>query len=81
MADFGKDTGELTDDGLPKYEIVSELKGFLAAAYSLGAVLALPFVPWVNQTFGRRWTIMFGSLVSLLGAFLQGFSNGSMWCD
>ncbi|BCS19071.1 putative MFS sugar transporter [Aspergillus puulaauensis] len=78
---FGKDTGELTDDGLPKYEIVSELKGFLAAAYSLGAVLALPFVPWVNQTFGRRWTIMFGSLVSLLGAFLQGFSNGTaMYC-
>ncbi|OJJ62127.1 hypothetical protein ASPSYDRAFT_613734 [Aspergillus sydowii CBS 593.65] len=78
---FGKDTGELTDDGLPEYEIASELKGFLASAYSLGAILSLPFVPWVNQTFGRRWTIMFGSLVSLLGAFLQGFANGTaMYC-
>lgn len=76
MADFGELTGELTDDGLPEYEIVSELKGFLAAAYSLGAVLALPVVPWINQRVGRRWTIMFGSCISLVGAILQGLSNG-----
>ncbi|KAL4784186.1 general substrate transporter [Aspergillus varians] len=73
---FGDPTGDLTDDGLPEYAIRSEIKGFLAAAYSLGAILALPFVPWVNQKVGRRWTIMFGSCVSLLGAILQGFSNG-----
>jgi MFS family permease len=67
----------MTDAGLPKYVIAGELKGFLAAAYSLGAILALPFVPWINQAIGRRWTIMFGSCVSLFGALLQGFSNGS----
>ncbi|KAL4802650.1 general substrate transporter [Aspergillus unguis] len=78
---FGDPTGELTDDGLDEYVIPAELKGFLSAAYSLGAILALPFVPWINQKFGRRWTIMFGSCVSLLGAILQGFSNGAaMYC-
>ncbi|KAL2846430.1 general substrate transporter [Aspergillus pseudoustus] len=78
---FGDLTGEMTDDGLPEYKIPSELKGFLGAAYSLGAILSLPFVPWLNQRFGRRWTIMFGSWVSLLGAILQGFSNGTaMYC-
>ncbi|KAI9375768.1 putative MFS sugar transporter [Aspergillus egyptiacus] len=78
---FGEPTGGIDDDGRPEYEIANELKGFLAAAYSLGAILSLPFVPWVNQKVGRRWTIMFGSCVSLLGALLQGFSNGTaMYC-
>ncbi|KAL5338564.1 putative MFS sugar transporter [Aspergillus crustosus] len=78
---FGELTGEMTEDGLPEYKIASELKGFLSAAYSLGAILALPFVPWVNQKFGRRWTIIFGSGVSLFGALLQGFANGTaMYC-
>ncbi|KAB8201666.1 general substrate transporter [Aspergillus parasiticus] len=72
---FGKLTGD-TVDGMPEYEVEPNLKGFLGAAYSLGAILSLPFVPWVNQRFGRRWTIMFGSCISLVGALLQGFSNG-----
>ncbi|KAL2802905.1 putative MFS sugar transporter [Aspergillus granulosus] len=78
---FGELTGDMTDDGLPEYKIASELKGFLSAAYSLGAILSLPFVPWVNQRIGRRWTIMFGSCISLVGAIIQGFSNGTaMYC-
>jgi MFS family permease len=75
--DFGHPTGAVVD-GKPKYEIEANLKGFLGAAYSLGAILSLPFVPWVNQRFGRRWTIVFGSCVSLVGALLQGFANGGM---
>ncbi|KAL1976496.1 hypothetical protein VTN31DRAFT_2778 [Thermomyces dupontii] len=73
---FGEPTGGMTDDGQPEYEIESRLKGFLGATYSLGAVLALPFIPWVNQRVGRRWTIMFGSIISVVGAILQGLSNG-----
>jgi MFS family permease len=53
------------------------IKGILAASYSLGAILSLPFVPMFNQYFGRRWSIMFGSIVMVIGAILQGFSNGS----
>lgn len=65
-------------DGRPEYAIEENLKGFLGAAYSLGAILSLPFVPYVNQRVGRRWTIMFGSCVSLVGALIQGFSNGGI---
>ncbi|KAF7589042.1 hypothetical protein BBP40_004830 [Aspergillus hancockii] len=72
---FGHPTGAIVD-GKPKYEIEANLKGFLGAAYSLGAIISLPFVPWINQRFGRRWTIFFGSCVSLVGALLQGLSNG-----
>ncbi|KAJ6140885.1 hypothetical protein N7497_011778 [Penicillium chrysogenum] len=72
---FGHATGEIKD-GLPVYAIEENIKGLLGAAYSLGAILSLPFVPYVNQLVGRRWTIMFGSGVSLVGALIQGFSNG-----
>ncbi|KAJ5943463.1 hypothetical protein N7516_003631 [Penicillium verrucosum] len=72
---FGHETDEIVD-GRPKYVIEENLKGFLGAAYSLGAIVSLPFVPYVNQRVGRRWTIMFGSCVSLVGALIQGFSNG-----
>ncbi|CAI7643805.1 MFS sugar transporter [Penicillium manginii] len=72
---FGHTTGK-TVNGLPEYAIEANLKGFLGAAYSLGAILSLPFVPYLNQWVGRRWTIMFGSCVSLVGAIIQGFSNG-----
>lgn len=73
--DFGHPTGKIVD-GQPQYAIEANLKGFLGAAYSLGAILSLPFVPYLNQLVGRRWTIMFGSCVSLVGALIQGFSNG-----
>ncbi|KUM57394.1 hypothetical protein ACN42_g9792 [Penicillium freii] len=72
---FGHATGEIKD-GLPVYAIEENIKGLLGAAYSLGAILSLPFVPYVNQLVGRRWTIMFGSGVSLVGAIIQGFSQG-----
>ena len=52
------------------------LKGIISASYSLGAICALPFIPFINDRFGRRWCIMFGSLVMIVGSFLQGFSNG-----
>ncbi|KAF2494800.1 general substrate transporter [Lophium mytilinum] len=53
------------------------LKGIIAAIYSLGAICALPFVPLVNDRFGRRWAIFFGSFMMVFGSILQGFANGS----
>jgi MFS family permease len=41
--------------------------GILASALSLGSVIGLPFIPLVNDTFGRRWCIMFGSWTMILG--------------
>lgn len=51
------------------------LKGIIAAAYSLGAILSLPFIPMVNEKFGRRGSILGGSLVMVVGALIQGFSQ------
>ncbi|KAH8595283.1 general substrate transporter [Bisporella sp. PMI_857] len=48
------------------------LSGIVAASYSLGAICSLPFIPAFNDRFGRRWSIFFGSAVSILGAIIQG---------
>jgi MFS family permease len=78
VVDFGAPTGKIVN-GSPEYVIEPNLKGFLGAAYSLGAICALPFIPWINQRLGRRWTIFFGSCISLVGAVIQGFANGSTY--
>lgn len=51
------------------------LLGLMSAVYSLGAILALPAVPWVNDHLGRRRAIIFGSLLMVLGAALQAASQ------
>lgn len=43
----------------------------MTAAYSLGAILSLPFIPFIVERFGRRLTIVFGSFIMLLGVGLQ----------
>ncbi|KAJ7018454.1 hexose transporter [Mycena alexandri] len=49
----------------------STLLGVMTAAYSLGAICALPIVPYVNDHLGRRMAIIFGSLLMVIGAALQ----------
>jgi sugar porter (SP) family MFS transporter len=61
MVDFGNPQGSL--------------KGIIAAAYSLGAILSLPFIPIVNEKFGRRWSILAGSVIMCIGAIIQGFAQ------
>jgi MFS family permease len=63
-----------TDFGNP----AGALLGIISAAYNLGAICALPFVPWLNDTFGRRWAIFSGSWIMVTGALIQAFSiNGT----
>ncbi|KAF2205353.1 putative MFS sugar transporter [Delitschia confertaspora ATCC 74209] len=52
------------------------MSGIIAAIYSLGAICSLPFVPIVNDRFGRRWAIFLGSCFMVFGALIQGFANG-----
>lgn len=59
----------------PDGEFSGELKGIIAAAYSLGAILSLPFIGIINDRFGRRWSIFGGSAVMVAGSILQGFST------
>jgi sugar porter (SP) family MFS transporter len=48
--------------------------GLLVSCYSLGAITAIPFVPLVSDWVGRRYSVVFGSIVMIIGAILQGFS-------
>jgi len=63
-----------TGKAVEKCDLSSSLTGIVSASYSLGAICALPFIPAFNDRFGRRWSIFFGSAVSVLGAIIQGAS-------
>lgn len=54
-----------------------EMQGFIAASYSLGAILSLPFVPIINERFGRRWAIAIGSVIMVIGSIIQCFAQNS----
>jgi len=58
-------------------DIEAGMLGFISACYSLGSILGVPIAPWFNQKYGRRWSIMFGSIVMCIGAILQGFAQHS----
>ncbi|CAI6340973.1 unnamed protein product [Periconia digitata] len=50
------------------------LKGIISAAYSLGAIISLPFIPWIDNKVGRRGSIVFGSTIMVIGSIIQGLS-------
>jgi MFS family permease len=47
------------------------LLGVMSAAFSIGAACAVPFVPYVNDRWGRKVCIVFGSIIIAIGAILQ----------
>ncbi|KAL2153546.1 hypothetical protein VTH82DRAFT_4701 [Thermothelomyces myriococcoides] len=54
--------------------------GLLNAMYSLGALMAIPFIPTVSQYLGRRRTILLASFIMCMGAGLQaGARNSDMF--
>lgn len=54
------------------------LKGIIAAAYPLGAILSLPLIPIINDRLGRRWSIFIGSFIMVIASFVQGFANSGI---
>ncbi|KAH7035959.1 lactose permease [Microdochium trichocladiopsis] len=58
-----------------KVDINPSLLGFMNACYQLGTIFAVPIAPWLNNKFGRRWSIMSGSLIMMVGALIQGFAQ------
>jgi MFS family permease len=49
--------------------------GLLVACYNLGAITSIPFVSLVSDHFGRRKSIIFGSVIMCIGAIMQGLSQ------
>jgi len=37
----------------------------------IGSVVALPVVPWVNDRYGRKLSIVLGSLIVVVGVVIQ----------
>jgi len=74
-APFNKYFGDGYVNAKGKPDIEAGILGFISACYQLGSILAVPVAPWFNQKYGRRWSIMFGSLVMCVGAILQGFAQ------
>ncbi|KAF2260314.1 general substrate transporter [Lojkania enalia] len=72
---FNKYFGNGYTDSKGKWAIEAGLLGFISSCYQLGSILGVPIAPWFNQRFGRRWSIMTGSIIMCVGAILQGFSQ------
>jgi sugar porter (SP) family MFS transporter len=49
--------------------------GILTASFNLGALTSLPFVSIVSDHVGRRWSIIFGSAIMIVGAIMQGLAR------
>jgi MFS family permease len=41
------------------------LLGVFNAIQSIGGIAGLPFAPWANDKFGRRWALFFGNVRKL----------------
>ncbi|KAF9694440.1 hypothetical protein EKO04_007648 [Ascochyta lentis] len=61
--------------GKEQWDIEAGILGFISSCYQLGSILAVPIAPWINQRYGRRWSIMIGSMTMVVGALLQGFAQ------
>ena len=54
--------------------------GLMAAIYSLGAIAAIPFAPLLVDKMGRRYAILLGGSISIVGGVLQGSAlNCKQW--
>jgi MFS family permease len=53
----------------------------MSASYSLGCIIALPFVPWVNDKHGRRKSIILGSLIMIVGSILQSAAQNCKYIE
>ncbi|PMD64344.1 hexose transporter-like protein [Hyaloscypha bicolor E] len=69
------DTSGYKDPKTKKLALEPGLLGLVNSCYQLGSLIGIPFVPWYSQLFGRRWSVMTGSLIMVVGAILQGFAQ------
>ncbi|KAN0122810.1 hexose transporter-like protein [Hyaloscypha variabilis] len=69
------DSAGYKDPKTHKLALEPGLLGLVNSCYQLGSLVGIPFVPWFSQLFGRRWSVMCGSLIMVVGALLQGFAQ------
>ncbi|KAE8442415.1 hypothetical protein EG329_003373 [Mollisiaceae sp. DMI_Dod_QoI] len=64
-----------TKDSKGKPTLSGGMLGFVSSCYQLGSIIGVPVAPWFNQRFGRRWSVMGGSVIMVIGALIQGFAQ------
>lgn len=64
--------------GLDFHKPDGAMLGFITASFSVGAVVVLPFIPWFNDKYGRKPSIVFGSIITVIGIILQAATINSM---
>ncbi|KAK3638381.1 hypothetical protein LTR56_003531 [Elasticomyces elasticus] len=74
-----QDFGNGLKDDKGKWAVEASLLGIISSSYQLGSIVAVPIAPWFNNRFGRRWSILVGSVVMMIGALIQGFSQHGMF--
>ncbi|KAF7555983.1 hypothetical protein G7Z17_g1682 [Cylindrodendrum hubeiense] len=50
--------------------------GIVSSMYQIGGVVALPFIGPAIDGFGRRWGMLIGAVLIVIGTIIQGLSNG-----
>lgn len=45
--------------------------GIVTASFNLGAVSGIPLIPWMNDRYGRKCCVIFGSILIAIGVVLQ----------
>lgn len=58
-----------------EYGIEPAMLGLISSCYQLGSIFGVPIAPYLNQRFGRRWSVFAGSVIMIIGALIQGFSQ------
>jgi MFS family permease len=53
----------------------SAILGLISSMYALGAILAVPFVPYITDTFDRKRSVQLGSTLMIIGATIQAASQ------
>lgn len=51
--------------------------GLLVACYNLGAITSIPFISLVSDRFGRRKSIVFGSVIMCTGEDIYSYNSAS----
>ncbi|KAM0329496.1 hypothetical protein ACHAQA_004805 [Verticillium albo-atrum] len=51
--------------------------GIVSSMYQIGGVVAIPFVGPAIDTWGRRYGMLIGSVLIIVGTIIQGLSNGA----
>lgn len=55
-----------------------ETRGMMVAAQTFGALIGLPFAPWLSDGLGRRRTLCLGSAIMCGGVILQALASGTV---